>query len=134
MEGFPITPSIGALIEFSTLRGEKFRLMVDDILDEKLILKKAMRKSRIPHLPRGKIALEKVYFLPNAYCLEMMLRAITMVQPHHLKILFPGEESLSADTCVIGKAENLTYFDDCLNSEQKDAVSKIFRIVRRFRP
>ena len=87
--GHPLRPSIGNQIKVTTSEGKIINVVVTDILDDILILKRSSKKQRTG---RGKVPLSKVYFKPNDRNLFNICHGISALQLNHLEVLFPIHE------------------------------------------
>ena len=121
IEGNSIQISCGKLITFTTNGKEKITVVVLDILDEQLVLKRLSNKEST--WKRGKVPLKKVYFEPNDRNFVNISNGIDVLEPRHLKVLFPGSEL----------PDHYNYKDGfrlapCLNQEQRTVVDRITNI------
>ena len=118
IEGNSIQISCGKLITFTTNGKEKITVVVLDILDEQLVLKRLSNKELT--WKRGKVPLKKVYFEPNDRNFLNISNGIDALEPIHLKVLFPGSEL----------PDHYNYKDGFrvppfLNQEQRTVVDRI---------
>jgi hypothetical protein len=121
IEGNPIRINSGSQIKFTTNDKEKISVVVLDVLDDQLVLKRLGNKES--KWKRGKVPLKKVYFEPNDRNFVNICNGIGSVGPMHLKVLFPGSE-LPDYPCYYGDMGDAP----CLNQEQRIAVDRILKI------
>lgn len=121
IEGNPLKVSVGSMATFTSKSGKNIKASVEEILDDKLILK-LKKAGKTEPIGYGKIELSKVYFKPNEIMIKGMIRGISgarFVAP----ILFPSE-SQEINT-KFDKLSSIAFSDNCMNKEQQNVVRRI---------
>jgi len=129
--GNPLRISIGKQIKCTTTQGNQINVVVTDILDDQLILKKCDKQPRRLGR-REKVPLNRVYFMPNDLNFLNICSGISALKTKHLQILFPyndltiyltNNNELPDKLCW--ETSNELGLKTDLNVEQRRVVSRI---------